>query len=151
MQINRLFKLEATEPQDSVFVDTEESDDGLVLEYTRLILAHLEHMGVDHATHVEVHCTGRAPDGFEVYRAQVQLTHWDKRAAVRLLLGFPILEHRVAKDLATNWVTEVSHFRGLWLRAGGGLQGTAALSELRHLVSEFETSDYGLINRSRYD
>lgn len=109
--------------------------DGLHAEYQRIIELQMKRWGVSETcASVEVHQVGKAADGREVFVGAVRLHAWDRKPALRLLLGLPLLEAKVRKTIRAHWLAEVSHFSGLWLHASEKLQGTAASGELRSLV-----------------
>lgn len=104
-------------------------------EYEKLVAAHLERFGIDVArVEIRVTCTGRHPGGREIFLANLRLTSWQRDAAVRLLLGLPLLERKVRKTLATLWLSDVSIFEGICLGVGGELLEGRAQSELRRAL-----------------
>lgn len=109
--------------------------DGLEAEYQKLISLQLKRWGVgESCASVEVRHVGEAADGRDVFVGVVRLFAWERKPALRLLLGLPLLESKVRRTLAGLWLAEVSHFGGLWLHASGQLQESAATADLRHLM-----------------
>lgn len=103
-------------------------------EYQLVITAQLRRWGVPAASvAVEVLHLPRN-DGGPVIIGLLRLTGWDARASLRILIGLPLLEHRVQKTVAALWVAEVSKFGGLWLHAAGPAQSTVALAEVRQTL-----------------
>ena len=65
----------------------------------------------------------------------VRIFAWERRPALRLLLGLPLLERKIRKTIRAHWVAEVSHFGGVWLHASERLAETGAASDLRPLLA----------------
>lgn len=108
---------------------------GLDAEYGRLIRLTLERWGVgENCTSVEVHQIGTAADGRAIFVAAVRLCAWERRPALTLLLGLPLLERKIRKAVRGHWVADVSHFGGVWLHASDRLNDTTAAAELRQLL-----------------
>ncbi len=89
---------------------------------------------------LEVRQQGEAADGLPVFAAMLRLTAWDSPAAVRLLLGLPLLERHVRRALHGHWVAEASHFAGLWVHPSTRLLDRATLHEVSVLVQHVEAS-----------
>lgn len=108
-------------------------------EYRELIMDQLTRGGIGAAcVDLEIREAGQLRDGRAVFLGMLRLVCWERRSAVRLLLGLPILEAKVRRQAASSWLADVSHFGGLWLHASGQLQGTTALADLRNLVMDIE-------------
>ena len=110
--------------------------DALQSEYERLITAVIRRWGVpESCASVEMVRLGEGSDGRQAYFAVVRMFSWDRRPALRLLLGLPLLERKVRKTISAHWVSEVSHFGGVWLHASAGLADGAAAADLRPLLA----------------
>jgi hypothetical protein len=108
--------------------------DGLGAEYKRLVAGQLQRLGVpEKCASIEVRLTGRRAQR-EVYIAVVRFVQWDRTAAVRLLLGLPLLDMKVRKAVRGLWLADVSVFDGVLLQASEEVQQPAATAELRELV-----------------
>jgi hypothetical protein len=113
----------------------------LAEEYRGLILQQLAHGGVSTSSvEIDVHQTGALRDGRHIFVGMLRLVRWERTSAVRLLLGLPILESRLRRQLKSSWLHEVSHFSGVWLHASGQLQDSMAMQDLRALVLDIEKS-----------
>lgn len=122
-----------SEPTD--FHSIEAAAGGLAAEYEKIVSIQLKHWGVSETcASVEVHLMGQAEDGREVFVAAVHLSAWERKSALRLLLGLPFLERKVRKAVHGLWLAEVSHFGGLWLHASPRLHEAAGADELRKLM-----------------
>jgi len=110
--------------------------DALQSEYERLITSVVRRWGVpESCASVEMVRLGEGPDGRQAYFAVVRIFAWDRRPALRLLLGLPLLERKVRKTIRAHWVSEVSHFGGVWLHASERLADTGAATDLRPLLA----------------
>jgi hypothetical protein len=119
------------------------SPDEIVEEYRDIIREQLTHGGVAHdCVEIDIRQSGKSRDTRTNYVGMLRLVHWDKTSAVRLLLGLPILESRVRRLVRGSWVSDVSHFGGVWLHASGQLQDSAAMEDLRTLVVDIEKREH---------
>ena len=108
--------------------------DGLGAEYRRLIGSQLQRLGVpENCASIEVRLTGRRAKR-EVYVAVIRFVEWDRNAAVRLLLGLPLLDMKIRKAVRGLWLADVSIFDGVLLQASEQVQKPAPAAELRELV-----------------
>lgn len=115
---------------------------GLEEEYGELIAEQLARGGVAlSCVGIEVRSVGTAPDQKPVFLGMLRLARWERRAALRLLLGLPILEAKLRRVTNGSWLKDVSHFGGLWLHASGQLQDTSAMHELRALIVDLERGE----------
>jgi hypothetical protein len=106
----------------------------LEAEYLKVIEQELRGWGVPAScATVQVQQLGQTPQGRGIFVGVVRLHAWERRPALRLLLGLPLLERRVKRALAPRWLLDVSHFGGLWLHASDRLN-EAAGAELRELI-----------------
>lgn len=111
--------------------------EGLELEYQSLIATHFRRWRIKSASvTIEVRKIGQAPDGFDVMVGMVRLTRWDRISSLRVMLGLPLLEHRVRKAAKATWLADYSHFGGLWLRASESLQAGEGMEELHQLLMQ---------------
>lgn len=115
--------------------------EGLEVEYERLIRAQFGRLGIssDCAT-IEVRRIGHGPHGFDVLVAMVRLHRWERAAALRLLVGLPLIESRVRKLVRSTSLADYSHFAGLWLHASEHLHEDPGVEELRELLSSLTPS-----------
>jgi len=110
---------------------------GLEAEYLKVIEPELRGWGVpESCATLQIQQVGHTPHGRGVFVAVIRLHTWDRRPALRLLLGMPFLERRVKEALSTRWLLDVSHFGGLWLHASARLQEGEAGRELRAILAE---------------
>jgi hypothetical protein len=114
---------------------------GLDVEYQQLVTAQLARSGISlNCATVEVRRLGRSPDGFDVFVGMVRLHRWERRSALRLLVGLPLLEKRVRRVVRSSWLADYSHFGGLWLHASEQLEKTTGPRELRQLLMALTAS-----------
>jgi len=114
----------------------EDPDDAVQAEYERQVTLVLRRWGVpDSCASVEVLRLGEIPDGRQAFVAIVRLFAWERKPSLRLLLGLPMLERKVRKAVRAHWVSEVSHFGGVWLHASERLVHSGADVDLRHLLA----------------
>ena len=117
---------------------------GLEIEYHAIIARQLRRRGVDpESVTLEVRTFGQAGDGRDVFVCFIHMMTWDRVSGLRLLLGLPMLEAKVRKNLATTWLADISHFGGLWLHASQHLHGASGTGELRDLIKQLTPSHAG--------
>jgi len=111
--------------------------DGFEVEYQRLIDAEFRLWSIptDHIR-IEVRKMGVAADGYDVFVGMIRLVAWDRPAALRILLGLPILEAKVREAVRRTWLADHTHFVGLWLHSSEHLNATPAMTELHDLVMD---------------
>ena len=110
---------------------------GLEAEYLKVLEPELRGWGVPQSCATfTVQQIGHTPHGRGVFVGVIRLVAWERRPALRLLLGLPFLERRVKRALATRWLLDVSHFAGLWLHASEKLHASEGAEELRLLLAE---------------
>lgn len=121
---------------DSDYHPSDRKGVGLEVEYQTLIATQFRRWGIlPSSVTVEVRKIGQAPDGFDVLVGMVRLSQWDRISGLRLLLGLPLLEHKVRKAVRSTWLADFSHFGGLWLHASEQLHtSSAGMAELRDLL-----------------
>lgn len=121
---------------DSEYHPSDRKGVGLEVEYQTLIATQFRRWGIlPSSVTVEVRKIGQAPDGYDVLVGMVRLSHWDRISGLRLLLGLPLLEHKVRKAVRGTWLADFSHFGGLWLHASEQLHASGAgMTELRDLL-----------------
>jgi hypothetical protein len=142
-----LRKLLQRDPVDSPVTEVDASGHSpgeITEEYRSLILDQLVRGGVSSGcVEIEVKQGGKSRDGRFVYIVMLRLVRWERSSALRLLLGLPILESRLRRSSRGSWVSELSHFGGIWLHASGQLQDTLAMEDLRSLLIEVDRRDAG--------
>lgn len=135
------------EPDDSPVTEVEPSGhsaDEIAGEYRSIINDQLVRGGVlGHCVEVDVRQAGKLRDGQPMFLAMLRLTTWERKSAIRLLLGLPILESRLRRAVRGSWLREVSHFGGIWVHASGQLQDGHAMEDLRSLIVDVERHDRG--------
>jgi hypothetical protein len=67
--------------------------------------------------------------------AELTLQRWERDAALRVLVGLPLLERKIRKALPALWVADVSTFEGLTLKVSPALLEARPLTELRQVLS----------------
>lgn len=120
---------------DSDYHPSDRSGVGLEVEYQQLIAQQFRRWGISPSTiTIEVRRLGQAHDGYDVLVGMVRLAHWERDSALRVLLGLPMLEHKVRKMVRGTWLADFSHFGGLWLHASEQLHAEGASRDLRDLL-----------------
>ena len=114
------------------------AEGGLEAEYLKVLEPELRSWGIpERCASMQVQQVGHTPHGRGVFVGVIRLIAWERKPAMRLLLGLPFLERRVKQALSTRWLLDVSHFGGLWLHASERLQNGEGGRELRELLAEF--------------
>jgi hypothetical protein len=122
---------------DSDYHPSDRKGVGLEVEYQQLIAQQFRRSGISpNCITIEVRRIGQAPDGYDVLIGMVRLAHWERDSALRVLLGLPLLEHKVRKLVRGTWLADFSHFGGLWLHASEQLHAEGGLGELRDVMLE---------------
>ena len=112
------------------------AEGALPSEYERQISLVLRRWGIpESCASIEVIQIGDGGDGRQVFVALVRIFAWERRPALRLMLGLPLLERKVRKAIRAHWVSDMSHFGGLWLHASERIAQSEADTELRHLIA----------------
>jgi hypothetical protein len=121
---------------DSDYHPSDRKGVGLEVEYQSMIATQFRKWGIaPGCITIEVRKIGVAPDGFDVLVGMVRLAKWERSSALCVLVGLPLLEHKVRKAVRGTWLADFSHFGGLWLHASEQLHAdTAAMGELRELL-----------------
>lgn len=115
------------------------SGEGVEAEYEELVRLQLAKLGVPLDTvSVEVRPAGEMEDGRAVYLGMVRLTAWEARTSLRLLMALPLLEAKTRQALETMWLTDVSHFGGLWVHASSSLRTTEVMVDIREAIMRLE-------------
>jgi hypothetical protein len=65
-----------------------------------------------------------------VFAGLLTLEQWDRDTAVCVTLGLPLLDTRVRKLVQASWLTEYSHFDGLWMHPSSQLRAPRELKDL---------------------
>ena len=113
--------------------------EGLEREYEELVRAQLARLGIPlENVEVEVRSAGTMQDGRKVYLGMVRLVKWEARTSLRLLVCLPLLEAKTRQSLETTWLTDVSHFGGLWVHASSGLRNAEVMGDIRETVKMLE-------------
>jgi hypothetical protein len=113
--------------------------EGLEREYEELVRAQLVRLGVPlENVEVEVRSAGTMQDGRKVYLAMVRLVKWEARTTLRLLIALPLLEAKTRQSLETTWLTDVSHFGGLWVHASSSLRDSEVMGDIREAIKLLE-------------
>ena len=121
---------------------------GLEAEYLKVLEPELRGWGIpERCATLQVQQVGHTPHGRGIFVGVIRLVAWERRPALRLLLGLPFLERRVRQALSTRWLLDVSHFGGLWLHASDKLQHGEAGRELRELMAEVADARAGARQR----
>ena len=105
-------------------------------EYRDCIEELLAHVGIerDHVEVVAQH-VGHGADSMPIIAVYIRMKQWSA-ATPSLLLGLPMLEKSVRRMLQGNWVSDASHFGGVWLHASSALAiPTGVMHELKSAVS----------------
>jgi hypothetical protein len=115
------------------------SGEGLEHEYEEVVWGQLGRLGIRQDTvEVEVRPAGTMKDGRSVYLGMVRLVKWDARTSLRLLVALPLLEAKTRQSLDTTWLTDVSHFGGLWVHAATAVRTGEVLGDIRDAVVRLE-------------
>jgi hypothetical protein len=105
--------------------------EGLASEYQGLIDSQFVRWGLSpQCVRVAVRSVGKRADGLDVFAGLITLTAWERDTALRLLLGLPLLDARIRRRVQATWLTEYSHFDGLWLHPAQNLVVAPELKEL---------------------
>jgi hypothetical protein len=105
--------------------------EGLASEYQGLIDSQFLRWGLSpQCVRVTVRNVGKRADGLDVFAGLVTLTAWERDTGLRLLLGLPLLDARIRRRVQATWLTEYSHFDGLWLHSAQKLAVPPELKEL---------------------
>lgn len=113
-----------------------DAEGALLSEYERQVALVLRRWGIpESCSSIEIVRLGEGGDGRQVFVALVRIFAWERRPALRLLLGLPLLERKVRKAIRAHWVSELSHFGGVWLHASERLAESGADQDLRHLIA----------------
>ena len=108
---------------------------GLAAEYEKIIQVQMKRMGISEScASIEVRNTGQDAGGRDIFVGLVRLGGWERKSVLRLLLGLPMLDTKVRRTIEGLWLGEVSSYGGLWLHAGGQLNESDAVTELRQLM-----------------
>lgn len=104
-------------PVDTTDVAPLEGGAGAEAEDERIVRGVLRRWGAEQSVSVRVLRAGEGADGRDSFIATLQVRGWTGQPVLRLLLGLPLLEKKVARAARAHWVHEVSEFRGVRLRA----------------------------------
>lgn len=120
--------------------------EGLASEYQGLIDSQFVRWGLSpQCVRVTVRSVGKRADGLDVFAGLVTLTAWERDTALRLLLGLPLLDTRIRRRVQATWLTEYSHFDGLWLHPAQNLAVGPELKELLISLTPARASEPGTL------
>jgi hypothetical protein len=123
----------------TLYSSSQMSGEGLEREYEDIVRAQLARLGVPLDTvEVEVRPAGAMQDGRNIYLGMVRLTRWHPRTSLRVLVGLPLLEAKTRQSLETTWLTDVSHFGGLWVHASSTLRNGEVMGDIRDAIARLE-------------
>lgn len=132
-ELRKLFSRETRGDPDSEYHPSADGE-GMEAGYQALIAALFAKWGIDaDCVEIEVRKIGKAPDGRDVMAGMVRLNKYERDTTARLLLGLPLLENRLRKHARATWMSDFSHFGGLWLHASEQL-GNEGVMELREML-----------------
>ena len=144
--MRKLFRGPARDKDTQMEYSSSKLDVSIRSEYMEQILAQLRRYHIPGETvTVEIREVGQV-DGHPVFQGMLRLVSWQRKAVVRLLLGFPLLESSVRKAIATTWLEDVSRFEGLWLHTSSQFGGDG-LTHLRTLILTLESVEASAAER----
>jgi hypothetical protein len=112
--------------------------------YKELIRELLEDGGVNlDCVEIEMRGAGRAHDGRHVFLGMLRLAKWERKSALRVMIGLPLVERLLRRLLRGSWLSDVSHFGGLWLHPASTMVDAEVMRELRELMQAVEQLDSG--------
>ena len=79
-------------------------------------------------------------DGRPLLRAMVALTQWDADGALRLLLGVGHIERALRRAVDASWLSETSHFGGVWVNPSSDVLERSGLRQLAAALSTLQKS-----------
>lgn len=134
----KLFQKSPDDPETRVDASDQQAE-GLEPEFRDIIVEQLVRGGVDpDCVTLEIRQLGHATDGKQVYMGMMRLAQWNERSALRLLLGLPLLQAKVRRQVRSSWLEDLCHFGGLWLHPSGQFEETEAMERLRVLLIRLE-------------
>ncbi|HSW18920.1 MAG TPA: hypothetical protein VLJ86_16990 [Ramlibacter sp.] len=114
----------------------DQQEAGLETEYLALIMGQLRRSGVSPScASVEARRLGRAPDGLDVMGGMIRLHRWERDSAMRLMIGLPLIETRVRRAFNNTWLSDYSHFGGLWLHTSERLRRDGGMHEVKAMLA----------------
>jgi hypothetical protein len=138
MDLRKLFQ--TPESDTDMEYGSPELRDSVPGEYRAEVRRQLKRFGVPaEMVSIDIRSAGSA-DGKPVFLVMLRLLKWEQRAGVRLLLGLPILELNARKAIHASWLTEVSHFGGLWLHPSSQLKQSNAVAQVLELLAQIEAN-----------
>ena len=122
----------------------QQSVDEMKASYRDLVAELLHDGGVDlDCVQVEVREVGKARDGRHVFLGMLRLVRWERKSALRTMIGLPLVERLLRRQLRGSWLHDVSHFGGLWLHPASTMVDSNVMRELRELIQMAEQLDSG--------
>jgi hypothetical protein len=138
LDLRKLFKGPVRDKDTQMEYSSSKLDVSIRSEYMEQILAQLRRYHIPGETvTVEIREIGQS-EGHPVFQGMLRLVSWQRKAVVRLLLGFPLIESSVRKAIAASWLEDVSRFDGLWLHTSSQF-GAEGLTHLRTLILTLES------------
>lgn len=108
--------------------------EGLECEYLRLVEHQLGRWGITaRCRTIEIRVVGH-DRGRDVFVAFIHLVEWDHNAAIRLLMGLPLLDAKIRKAVRGLWLADVSYFDGLMLHVAPHVHESEGMADLRQLL-----------------
>lgn len=138
MDLRKLFRTPVRDKDTQLEYSSSKLDVSIRSEYMEQILTQLRRYGISSdVVVVEIREAGQF-EGHPVFQGALRLIAWQRKPVLRLLLGLPLIESSVRKAIDTTWLSDLSHFDGLWLHPSPefGQQGAA---ELRNLILSLES------------
>jgi hypothetical protein len=120
------------------FDDSDMPSEDIRTRYESLLARELRHIGVPgECVHVEV--GQKALDnGRELCNIKLRIVRWERSAALRLLVGLPLLETRVRQAVAATELAESTQFAGIWLHSSGSLPAPEIERDSEWAISELQ-------------
>ncbi|HSI53986.1 MAG: hypothetical protein ACAH21_09035 [Ramlibacter sp.] len=138
MDLRKLFQ--APEADTDIEYGSPKAGDSVPGEYRAEVRRQLKKLGVPaEMVAIDIRSAGSADDK-PVFMVMLRLVTWQQRPGVRLLLGLPILELNARKAFQASWLSEVSHFGGLWLHPSSQLKQSNAVAQVQELLLYLETN-----------
>ena len=136
MDLRKLFQTPETDTD--IEYGSPKAGDSVPGEYRAEVRRQLKRFGVpSELVSIDIRTAGSA-DGKPVFMVMLRLVNWQQRPGVRLLLGLPILELNARKAIQASWLSEVSHFGGLWLHPSSQLKQSSAVAQIVELLHQVE-------------
>ena len=123
----------------TIIRDDDVSIEELQADYRATLGAVLARADVDPScVAIDVLHAGRMPGGRPRFTCFLRLVRWERRSALRLLIGLPHIEKAARQSVQDSWLGQASHFGGLWLQSASEVLEAPALRELRSAIETLE-------------